>query len=182
MFVELPNELIFIASGAFLLGWILAAISGSLRARHRTKKRDPRDDRIRGLEAELRIAQSEQNDSRTHLEKLEDELKETTIGLERRDNVITKQQSKLEKVSTDLKDSVLKTRELRSELTERATQGVHAEAKIREVETELSVAQASSDMIATGVLDYSFIPDKQDPDAEVGEDDDVSDEVSKASS
>jgi len=182
MFVELPNELIFIAGGAFLLGWVLAAISSSLGARRRAKKRDPRDDRIRGLEAELRIAQSDTTDSRTHLEKLEDELKETTIGLERRDNVISQQQSKLDKVSSDLKDSVLKTRELRSELTDRATASVHAEAKIREVETELSVAQASTDMIATGVLDYSFIPDKQDPDGEVSEDDDVSDEVSKASS
>jgi len=182
MFVELPNELIFIACGAFLLGWVLAAISSSLSARYRAKKRDPRDDRIRGLEAELRIAQSDTTDSRTHLEKLEDELKETTIGLERRDNVISQQQSKLDKVSSDLKESVLKTRELRSELTDRATASVHAEAKIREVETELSVAQASTDMIATGVLDYSFIPDKQDPDGEVSEDDDVSDEVSKASS
>jgi chromosome segregation ATPase len=182
MFVELPNELIFIAGGAFLLGWVLAAISSRLSARYRAQKRDPRDDRIRGLEAELRIAQSDTTDSRTHLEKLEDELKETTIGLERRDNVISQQQSKLDKVSSDLKESVLKTRELRSELTDRATASVHAEAKIREVETELSVAQASTDMIATGVLDYSFIPDKQDPDGEVSEDDDVSDEVSKASS
>ena len=182
MFVDLPNELIFIAGGAFLLGWVLAAISSSLGARRRAKKRDPRDDRIRGLEAELRIAQSDTTDSRTHLEKLEDELKETTVGLERRDSVISQQQSKLDKVSSDLKDSVLKTRELRSELTDRATESVHAEAKIREVETELSVAQASTDMIATGVLDYSFIPDKQDPDAEVSEDDDLSDEVSKASS
>ena len=63
---------------------------------------------------------------------------------------------------------------------QQAIQGV--DENIREVETELSVAQASTDMIATGVLDYSFIPDKQDPDAEVSEDDDVSDEVSKASS
>ena len=181
MFVELPNELIFLACGAFLLGWILATISSKLTARNRAKKRDPRDDRIRGLEAELRIAQSETSDSRTTLEKLEDELKETTIGLERRDNVITKQQSKIEKVSVDLKDSVLKTRELRAELSDRATESVHAEAKIREVETELSVAQASTDMIATGVLDYSFIPDKKDLDADINDDDDVSDEVSKAS-
>ena len=181
MFVELPNELIFIAGGAFMLGWILAAISGKLSARSRAKKRDPRDDRIRGLEAELRIAQSESSDSRTQAEKLEDELKETTIGLERRDNVISQQQSKLDRASSDLKGSVLKTRELRAELTERATASVHAEAKIREVETELSVAQASTDMIATGVLDYSFIPDKQDADAEVKEEDDTSEEVSKAS-
>jgi chromosome segregation ATPase len=181
MFVELPNELIFIASGAFLLGWILAAISGRLSARNRAKKRDPRDDRIRELEAELRIAQAEQNDSRTQLEKLQDELKETTVGLERRDHVISEQQSKLEKVTSDLRDSVLKTRELRSELTDRVTESVHAEAKIREVETELSVAQASTDMIATGVLDYSFVPDKPDGDENVN-DDDVSEEVSKASS
>ena len=182
MFVELPNELIFLVGGAFLLGWILAAISSSLGERRRAKKRDPRDDRIRELEAELRIARSEKEDSRSDLEKLEDELKETTVGLERRDNVISDQQSKLEKVSTDLKDSVLKTRELRSELTERATESVHAEAKIREVETELSVAQASTDMIATGVLDYSFIPDKQDLDEATNDIDDAADEVSKASS
>ena len=187
MFVELPNELIFIASGTFLLGWILAAISGSLNARHRAVKRDSRDNRILELEAELRIARSDGSDSKVSLEKLEDELKETTVGLERRDNVISEQQTKLEKVSSDLKGSVIKTRELRSELADRATESVHAEAKIREVETELSVAQASTDMIATGVLDYSFIPDKEDPDdadskGKVANADDVADEVSKASS
>ncbi len=182
MFVELPNVLILAVVGAFLLGWIVAAITGSLSAKRRAIKRDPRDDRIRELEAELRISQSDSAGSRTDLEKMEDELKETTIGLERRDNVITEQQSKLERVSTDLKDSVLKTRELRSELAERATENVHAEAKIREVETELSVAQASTDMIATGVLDYSFVPDQQDPDEVAVENDDAPDEVSKASS
>jgi len=181
MFVELPNELIFVAAAAFLLGWILSAIGSSLGARHRAKKRDPRDDRIRELEAELRIAQAESLDSRTDLEKLEDELKETTIGLERRDSVISDQQGKLEKATSDLKSSVLKTRELRSELTDRATESVHAEAKIREVETELSVAQASTDMIATGVLDYSFKPDKPDADESDSENDESADEVGKAS-
>jgi septal ring factor EnvC (AmiA/AmiB activator) len=113
----------------------------------------------------------------TELERLEDELKETTIGIERRDNVITEQQTKLERVQTDLKDSVLKTRELRGELTERATESVHAEAKIREVEVELSVAQASTDMIATGVLDYSLAPDKEESGDSANED--VEAEVSK---
>ena len=182
MFVELPNELILVAGGAFLLGWILATIASSLGARYRARKRDPRDDRIRNLEAELRIALSKSEDSRTDIEKMEDELKETTVGIVRRDDVITEQQSKLEKVSTDLKESVLKTRQLRAELADRATESVHAEAKIREVETELSVAQASTDMIATGVLDYSFIPDKDDPDFVDSENDETPDEVSKASS
>jgi len=177
MFVELPNELIFIAGGAFLLGWILASISNNLNARYRARKRDPRDDRIRALEAELRIAQSETSSSNNSLEKLEVDLKETTVGLERRDIVISDQQAKLEKISKDLKESVLMTRQLRAELADRATENVHAEAKIREVETELSVAQASTDMIATGVLDYSFKSENPDED-----EDSANDEVSKASS
>ena len=40
--------------------------------------------------------------------------------------------------------------------------GPRHEAKLREVETELEVAQASTDMIATGVLDYSLAPEAED--------------------
>ena len=58
-----------------------------------------------------------------------------------------------------------KTRELRGELSNRAAENVKSEVKLREVETELSVAQASTDMIATGVLDYSDAPDAQDESA-----------------
>jgi hypothetical protein len=39
---------------------------------------------------------------------------------------------------------------------------MRSEVKLREVETELSVAQASTDMIATGVLDYSVPPGEED--------------------
>ena len=162
MFVELPKELILYTAGAFLLGWLLSSIASRLGAHRKASARDPRDDRIRALEAELRIARGDSDRSRTDLEKLEEQLKETTVGLERRDHVITEQQVQLEKIAADLKDSVIKTRELRAELAERATQSVHAEAKIREVETELSIAQASTDLIATGALDYSLALDKED--------------------
>jgi hypothetical protein len=59
MFVELPQNLILMTVGAFLLGWILSSISSRMGSASRAKKRDPRDDRIRSLEAELRIAQNE---------------------------------------------------------------------------------------------------------------------------
>ena len=59
-------------------------------------------------------------------------------------------------VQSDLKESVIKTRELRAELAERATESVQAEAKIREVQTELSIAQASADLLATGALQYAI--------------------------
>lgn len=170
MFVELPQQLILYTTGAFLLGWLLSSIASRIGSRQKAKKRDARDDRIRGLEAELRIAQAESGKTGSEIERLEEELKETTIGIERRDTVISKQQSKLDRVKTDLRDSVIKTRELRSELTERATESVHAEAKIREVETELSVAQASTDLIATGVLDYSVAPEKEESSDSANED------------
>jgi hypothetical protein len=162
MFVDLPQQLMLYIASAFLLGWLLSSLFGRLRVKYRARQRDPRDDRIRQLEAELRIARGNSEKSQTSLEKLEECLKEATVGLERRDLVISEQQAKLDKVKNDLKDSVIKTRQLRAELTERATESVHAEAKIREVETELSVAQASTDMIATGVLDYSLAPDTED--------------------
>jgi len=161
MFVELPQKLILMTFGAFLAGWLLSSINAKLGSRYQVKKRDPRDDRIRSLEAELRVAQAEAEKNKDSTEDLEEKLKETTVGIERRDFVITEQQSKIEKVAADLKGSVLKTRELRAELAERATENVHAEAKIREVETELSVAQASTDLIATGVLDYSAAPSEE---------------------
>lgn len=179
MFLDLPQQLILYTAGAFLLGWLLSSISSGLSAKYRAKRRDPRDDRIRQLEAELRIARGDSSKSVNEIERLEDELKETTIGLERRDNVITEQQARIEQIKADLKDSVLKTRELRAELAQRATENVHAEAKIREVETELSVVQASSDLIATGVLDYSLAPDKEGGESESANQDDPAD-VTKA--
>ena len=58
MFVDLPQNVILMVAGAFLLGWLLSSISSSLGSKMRAKKRDPRDDRIRSLDAEVRIAQS----------------------------------------------------------------------------------------------------------------------------
>ena len=161
MFFDLPQQLITFAAAAFVLGWLLSSLIFWSRARRRAAKRDPRDIRIRELEAELRIAQGDAGKKLTELERLEEELKETTVGLERRDHVISEQQSTIEKIQADLRESVMKTRELRAELADRATENVHAEAKIREVETELSVAQASTDMIASGILDYGLAPDKE---------------------
>ena len=170
MFVDLPQELILFTAGAFLLGLLLSAMVSGTNARRRATRRDPRDDRIRALEAELRVAQVDSDKSRIEFEHLEEELKETKIGLERCDNVITEQQSKIEKIQSDLKYSVIKTRELRTELAARATENVHAEARIREVETELSVAHASTDMIATGILDYRLAQDKEDEEQSANED------------
>jgi len=171
MFFEIPQNLILMTVGAFLLGWLLSSISGSMSSRFKARKRDPRDDRIRSLEADHRVAQSQVESLTEKVEELEKDLESANDENEKRDNVITHQQAKINKMSSDLKESVLKTRELRSELSERATENIRSEVKLREIETELDVAQASTDLIATGVLDYSLAPEVEE--AADGENDEV---------
>lgn len=172
MLADLTKDHLLLIAGAFLLGWLLCATQARLADGVRTRKRDPRDDRIRSLEAETRIARSDAQKLREQDEARESELAEARAGIEKRDNVIAHQQGRIEELSRDLKASVLKTRELRAELSERATENMKSEAKIREVETELEVAQASTDMLATGVLDYSLAPNAEDePHAEANDPD-----------
>lgn len=162
MFFELPQNLVLMTVGAFLLGWVLSSISSRMGSATRARKQDPRDARIRSLEAELRIAQQELAQLQENGEQLEKDLAESAAVIEERGRIISHQQRHVEELKKDLKESVLKTRELRAELSERAEESVRSEVKLREVETELSVAQASTDMIATGVLDYSLVPEVLD--------------------
>jgi chromosome segregation ATPase len=165
MFAEPPQSLVLMTVGAFLLGWLLSSISSRMGSSTRTRKRDPREHQIRSLEAELRIAQHELEQARASAEQLVKQLAESAADIQKRDKVISHQQRHVEGLKKDLRDSVLKTRELRAELSQRAEDSVRSEVKLREVETELSVAQASTDLIATGVLDYSLAPEANDDDA-----------------
>ena len=166
MFMDPPQSLMLIAAGAFLLGWIMAKIAAALSRRLKAGKRDPRDDRIRSMDAELRIAQGEVKKLKIALEEQEKEVAKVQKFVEARDEEALKRTGMIEKLSVDLKESVKKTRELRTELTDRATENIKSEVKLREVETELSVAQASSDLIATGILDYSTASGNKDKDDE----------------
>ena len=164
MFMETPDTLLYVAGGAFLLGWLVGKIGAYLGAQFQSRKRDPRDDRIRNLDAELRINQTDAEKVKVEATSLTTDLAEEKERVERRDQVIVEQKQKIAALRSDLRDSVMKTRELRGELSDRAAESVKSEVKLRDVETELSVAQASTDMIATGVLDYSDAPDAEDED------------------
>ncbi len=165
MLAELSHNDLLLIVGAFVLGWLLAKI-GSRLARRRVARRDPKDNRIREQAAELRIAQSNAQKSAEALEAVTAELREARLDIENRDTVITRQQTEMATVNKDLRDAVAKTRELRAELSDRATENLKSEARLREVETELSVAHASQDMIATGVLDYEIARASEDAEAD----------------
>jgi chromosome segregation ATPase len=169
MTMPIPQNLLLLVVAAFLLGWLLASVSASLTARHKAKKRDPRDEVIRSLEAELNVAQKEIEHQKSGSDAHEESLRETTSDLHRCDSIITEQRTMIERLGKDLKGSVKKTRELRAEVADRATQNVHAEARIREVETELSVAKASADLMATGMLAYDEDSSEDDASGDAAE-------------
>lgn len=154
MWVEVLVHPFVVSLGAFLLGWMLAAISQRISKKIKSSDRDPRDGRIRALEAELNNFRKDVESLKADLARRDEELAEVIPGIASRDTAIAQQQATIDQLRLDLTSSVRKTRELRAELADRATENVHAEAKIREVETELSIVQASTDMISTGVLNY----------------------------
>ena len=158
MFMETPQTLIYLVGGAFLLGWLVGKVGAYFGNRIAAKKSDPRDGRIRSLDADVRVAQTDAAKIREDLEERGKELAEQKTIVDRHDAKIKEQAHTIARLRVDLKDSVKKTRELRAELSDRATENVRSEVMLREVQTELSVAHASTDMIATGVLDYSVAP------------------------
>lgn len=162
MTMDTPQTLMIMTVGAFVLGWLVAKVAAYFGNRLTSTDRDPRDDRIRSLEADLRVARSEADKHKAALEERDRELAAANRQLDDAGLHLNKQEEVIATLKTDLRDSVRKTRELRAELSERATENLKSEVKLREVETELSVAQASTDLIATGVLDYSVAPDGED--------------------
>ena len=166
MFMDTPQTLLLMTGGAFVLGWLVGKIGAYFGNKYTTKTRDPRDDRIRSLEAELRIAKSDAEKKQNDVDERAQELVEARKEIDDVERHLKKSEEVILTLRKDLRDSVRKTRELRAELTERATESLRSEVKLREVETELSVAQASTDMLATGVLDYNQAPDGADDEDE----------------
>lgn len=159
MITETTDALSMITVGCFVFGWLLAKLGSYFAARRRGGKRDPRDVRIRSLEADLRVAQTNYDKARAQIEQKDKDLAQARDTTKSSAASFRDLNDTITDLRRDLKDSVKKTRELRAELTERATEHVRSEVKLREVETELSVAQASTDLLATGMLDYTTGPD-----------------------
>ncbi len=159
---DIPLNVMLMLAAAFVVGWILSSIKSFFSSKKQAKSRNPRDDRLRSLQAEHRIAQADLAKTTKKFEALKKKLEDARDSIEKRDSMISQQKLRFDGMKKDLTDSVRKTRELRAELSDRATESVKSEVKLREVETELDVAHASTDMISTGVLDYSLAPDGEE--------------------
>ena len=78
MFVDLPQQLVLLTVGAFLIGWLLSSISSGTGSRDSDNRGESQDDRIRSLEAELRVAQADLEKDREKLAEQEKNLEERT--------------------------------------------------------------------------------------------------------
>jgi chromosome segregation ATPase len=166
MFSEVPEVLTLATVTAFVSGWIVAKFGSYVSRKLKARNQDPRDSRIRSLEADVRVAHSAAEKAKTRLDEVNGELTEVRQALKGRDAILASQENAIHQLRTDLKDSVKKTRELREELTLRATESVRSEVKLREVETELSLVHASTNLLATGMLDYT-IPEVEEEDVQI---------------
>ena len=169
MFMDSPDILIYVAGGGFLLGWFVGKIGAYFGNKIKARSPDPRDNKIRSMSAELRIAHAVDHATlggavRGLVEEQGKTLQEERDTLAQRDQLISEQVETIARLKSDLKESVIKTRELRAELTDRAAENVKSEVRLRDVETELSIAHASTDMISTGVLDYTVAPETETED------------------
>lgn len=154
MFSEFSDAFALATVSAFLSGWIAAKLAGYISRKIKAGRQDPRDIRIRSLEADVRVAHTATEKAHARLDEVNGELTEARKELKVRDAVLANQEKAIDQLRADLKDSVKKTRELREELTLRATENVRSEVKLREVETELSLVHASTDLLTTGMLHY----------------------------
>lgn len=139
---------------AFIAGCMVATLlriisGGKASGKHTVAAGNAESEhRIRALEADLRIAQKNTEELQAKVVSIQQELmlvnEESVVlrkTLERRDTEL----AEMKKVLTE---ECKKTVELRKELTGRAEETIRARVQIKNIETELDVAQAGSEVVA----------------------------------
>jgi len=145
--LEMP---LVLAAAAFLAGYVLAKLGALLSGGRRpTAANEPsaRDRRLRALEAELRVAQRKLEESDKAQETWRAERGELTAEIETLRDEAATHEVQLQDLQNQLVDECNKTQTLRTELSSRAEEGIRAQVALRDMETELSLAQVGSEVV-----------------------------------
>lgn len=140
---------IFLSVGLIgvLAGWLMGR-AGSWFGHHTSRTREEElNHRIRALEADLRVAQRKAEDATTQIEQQRQEVETLHAQTQTGSDTVRQREELVQKLRQSLVEECAKTQSLRQELTNRAEETVRARAKVKEVETELSVARAGSDAV-----------------------------------
>ncbi len=103
--------------------------------------------RIRALEADLRVAQRKAVEAELALERNREDIETAQREIQLKTTALAERDVEVEKLRQNLSDECAKTLGLRQELTNRAEETIRAGVRIKDAETELSVARAGSDAV-----------------------------------
>ena len=136
---------------------LLAAIAASLvfaisakvwrGGRRSSGSTDALHHRIRGLEADLRVAQRAADDALNEGQALTEKLDGTVAELAALREEAVRQHKLVRKLTAEMQHECRKTAELRKELADRAEGMVRTHVQLRDVKTELDVSQVGSDVV-----------------------------------
>jgi chromosome segregation ATPase len=120
---------------------------GSSASRPMGKRADDLHHTIRGLEADLRVAQRTAEQARADREGLTAELAKATAGLAELKDKTASHDEKVRKLKAEVQHECAKTARLRLELADRAEEMVRTHVQLRDVQNELGVSQVGSDVV-----------------------------------
>lgn len=103
--------------------------------------------KIRGLEADLRVAQRTADDMQNERQQLAEELSQSTAELALLKDEATRHHDLVHKLTAEIQHECRKTAQLRMELADRAEEMVRTHVQLRDVTTELGVTQVGSDVV-----------------------------------
>jgi len=146
---NLPHNLIIAAAAVagFAAGAMLSRILGSFANRPMGKRADDLHHKIRGLEADLRVAQRTVEQARTERDALTAELGTTVAELGTLRERSAGHDEVIRKLKAEVQHECGKTARLRLELADRAEEMVRTHVQLRDVQNELGVNQVGSDVV-----------------------------------
>jgi chromosome segregation ATPase len=149
---QLSNDQLMMAVGAagLIAGILLTRILSNTDRKNATRE-DPRNHRIRELEADLRSVKRQLEESDEELNATNEEFKTSVATLQHLRSSMADRDAKIEELEKDVKGSVAKTRELRTELQDRAAERLHEQVRATQAETELEVTRAGSEAVMSEI-------------------------------
>lgn len=103
--------------------------------------------KIRGLEADLRVAQRAADDALNERQVLAEQLDGTAAELAALREEAARHHDLVHKLTAEMQHECRKTAQLRMELADRAEEMVRTHVQLRDVKTELDVTQVGSDVV-----------------------------------
>jgi predicted nucleic acid-binding Zn-ribbon protein len=142
--------LIFALIGV-LGGWAMGRIGARFGKRQKDEVRSGGGEgvyhRIRALEADLRVAQRKAEEAELAVERQREETDALRRDLQASAAALVERDEEVRRLRQGLSDECSKTQSLRLELTNRAEETIRASVRVKDAETELSVARAGSDQV-----------------------------------